>query len=180
MILGSTPTPSMDQLMGSNNFASANSAVALNSQQQHADVPAHVDRSLSAKTPSLEIEQPFSMLSTTGSVVVPSNAVPPVGDFLLGESSGYAPNASINAYVMKSSVMEPSSSVIREQVCEAFSVNRDSQVFPQPIAGVVDRSVGNGIGPVSVKVRFIVKNVLKLEYILHHFFFLVKDMVYVL
>lgn len=138
VILGSTPTPSMDQYMGSNNFASTGSATPINSQQSNGgDLTSIAGRSMmSAKTPSLEVEQAFSMLSTSGSGAVEVNpVVPPVGSFLLGESSGYAMNASINPFVMRNSVLDPSRSSpgVSQQVLEDGGVTPNSQNISQPI-----------------------------------------------
>lgn len=174
VILGSSPTPSME-LMSSSHFPTTSSPMANVSQQQsQQDGPTnndHQQQSLAESTSSLE---PFSFLSTTDMLEAEANPAPPIGNFLLGESSGYAVNASITPFVMRNSALEPSrsSAVVQENISEMVRQSGDSQIVAQSTgaareivregkdaAQLLERIVGEEVvrdgGAVSVKVSFI-------------------------
>lgn len=128
VIFGSTPTPSMDQYMGSiasSNRSAATSVPPQRTGEANGSLSSNRAPSMLSKNPSLEIEQPFSMLSTNESEGAVGNTagLPPVGDFLLGESSGYSVNASLNPFHVKTSLTkEPSrnSPILYEPIYDDF------------------------------------------------------------
>lgn len=107
--------------VNSNNVASIDASSSL-AEQQNQRVEALATPSTGsiyvpladASHLSLTDSEPFSLissLSTLSEISAPdleSVSPAPIGDFLLGESSGYAPNAAINPFVMRNSVVDVS------------------------------------------------------------------------